>query len=190
MMPTLPPRLALALLRCVASGNEPLVGDLIEEFQSGRSASWFWRQVVMATVTRILHRRHAGTVLLDIDVRRPQEGAGELGLPARAHLAPLVGLMNINSIQASGIGGLGLVVVALMIVLEIPQLQTPMLAAVCGGILVGVAMVLFRRRRGLSGPDDKAPGNTFHQALHRGLIDSRLPSDPKLHRLAVRPTAI
>jgi len=41
-----PPKLATALLR-IAAPNEPaLVGDLLERFQAGQSAWWFWRQVL------------------------------------------------------------------------------------------------------------------------------------------------
>ncbi len=42
-----PPRLATGLLR-VMCRNEALVGDLMEEFQRGRSATWYRRQVVIA----------------------------------------------------------------------------------------------------------------------------------------------
>jgi hypothetical protein len=46
-----PPRLASLLLERFAPGNEALHGDLDEEFSSGRSSVWYWRQV-MAAIAR------------------------------------------------------------------------------------------------------------------------------------------
>ena len=45
-----PPRLATWLLVRLASGEkrESLIGDLAEQYVHGRSAGWYWRQVVMA----------------------------------------------------------------------------------------------------------------------------------------------
>lgn len=40
-----PPRVATVLLRCLMPGEEALAGDLQEEYRSGRSRSWYWRQV-------------------------------------------------------------------------------------------------------------------------------------------------
>ena len=39
-----PPRLAVLLLELFV-GNEPLAGDLEEEYRAGRSRAWYWRQV-------------------------------------------------------------------------------------------------------------------------------------------------
>jgi len=46
-----PPRLASLLLERFTPGNEALHGDLDEEFSSGRSSVWYWRQV-MAAIAR------------------------------------------------------------------------------------------------------------------------------------------
>jgi preprotein translocase subunit SecY len=45
-----PPALATWLLKRAARGNEPLVGDLLEEYRRGRSAVWYWRQVLTTVV--------------------------------------------------------------------------------------------------------------------------------------------
>jgi len=45
-----PPKLAVALLRLLAPGREDVAGDLIEQFRSGKSRWWMWRQVVGLTI--------------------------------------------------------------------------------------------------------------------------------------------
>jgi hypothetical protein len=45
-----PPKLATALLAYLRPKNEAIIGDLAEEYQAGRSALWYWRQVVGAIV--------------------------------------------------------------------------------------------------------------------------------------------
>lgn len=48
-----PPRLATWLLTRLASGvkRESLIGDLVEQYQQGRSGSWYWRQAIAAMFT-------------------------------------------------------------------------------------------------------------------------------------------
>jgi hypothetical protein len=43
-----PPRLASVLFEWLAPGNDPLRGDIEEEFARGRTAAWYWRQVFAA----------------------------------------------------------------------------------------------------------------------------------------------
>ena len=43
-----PPIVATWVLTHFGNRNEVLAGDLIEEYRRGRSASWYWRQVVVA----------------------------------------------------------------------------------------------------------------------------------------------
>jgi hypothetical protein len=51
-----PPRFARWLVEHFASSyqREALVGDLFEEYQSGRSRLWYWRQALYA-VARVAH---------------------------------------------------------------------------------------------------------------------------------------
>lgn len=48
MTPRRPPVLAQTLLEWVDPANDALHGDLLEEFASGRSRAWYWRQVFAA----------------------------------------------------------------------------------------------------------------------------------------------
>lgn len=41
-----PPKLAAALLRAIAANKPALIGDLLEQFRSGQSAWWYWREVL------------------------------------------------------------------------------------------------------------------------------------------------
>ena len=67
---TAPPRLAMLLLDRLAPPDEELAGDLVEEYQSGRSRVWFWRQAVTAIAigagksVRANVRRAAGAILV------------------------------------------------------------------------------------------------------------------------------
>jgi hypothetical protein len=47
-----PPRLAALLIKHVAA-NEPLLGDLHEEYQAGRSDAWYWQQAWSAVCAQL-----------------------------------------------------------------------------------------------------------------------------------------
>lgn len=67
MKKTMPPALARWMLHHLLPGesNEALAGDLHEEFRSGRSAAWYWRQVFSAISIRCTRElRIHRTVLL------------------------------------------------------------------------------------------------------------------------------
>ena len=49
-----PPRLATALLCRLADPTETVLGDLVEQFQSGKSTLWYWRQVVSVIAQKVV----------------------------------------------------------------------------------------------------------------------------------------
>jgi hypothetical protein len=49
-----PPRLATALLCRLAEPTETVLGDLVEQFQSGKSTLWYWRQVASVIMQKVL----------------------------------------------------------------------------------------------------------------------------------------
>jgi hypothetical protein len=66
--------LQLALLPYLLGHDEPLVGDLVEEWPR-RSSAWFWRQVVFAMLAK------AGATV-SATLREPQRLTGALGASA------------------------------------------------------------------------------------------------------------
>ena len=52
MKPTNPPAVATKLVESLVAErtSEALLGDLIEEYEGGRSRTWYWRQVILALV--------------------------------------------------------------------------------------------------------------------------------------------
>jgi preprotein translocase subunit SecY len=50
MTPIEPPSVATWLLKHLGRRNDALAGDLLEEYRRGRSAAWYWRQVLTAIV--------------------------------------------------------------------------------------------------------------------------------------------
>jgi hypothetical protein len=80
MNPRNPPVLATWLLKRmgIADWNAPLAGDLLEEFQSGRSAAWFWRQTFVAIATDMCR---------NVWVARRYFAAGAIGYAAQACVA-------------------------------------------------------------------------------------------------------
>jgi hypothetical protein len=141
-----PPRLALALLQRVVPDNEALIGDLIEEFEAGRSRAWFWRQTVVA----IAHRQ-------------PGNGTRELHVVPSDHvpltLPPavdrsagrLLTSVNMSGIPVSGVGGLGMIATVLLITIVLPAAWWLAMIGLVGGVALGFVRVAMARRHGLSG---------------------------------------
>jgi hypothetical protein len=69
-----------------------------------------------------------------------------IALPDRfADEAP-IGVMNVSRVRAAGIGGLGLVIVAIVVALQYPLTTAAVVAGVGGGAVGALAVILYRRR--------------------------------------------
>ena len=141
--PIKPPRLALALLQRFVPDDEPLSGDLVEEFQLRRSRTWFWWQVLTAIVVSL--RRGPREI-------RPLRLVDGMVAPDDRHLRvrqdwPAV---NLTASPIHGVGGLGLVALAVLITVSAPGTWWIALGVVLSGIAIGlVRLAVVKRRRRL-----------------------------------------
>ena len=153
-----PPRLPLALLHRFLGDNEPLVGDLIEEFQARRSRLWFWRQAIMAVLI------HAGIPRDDARPLRLADGqAGAFG-PESVKYEIRVRRINLAASPLAGIGGLGMVVLIALVTVVAPQAWWIVVSSIAGGVLLGLAMVIVSRRRVAAGLRGGASNVLFGKA--------------------------
>lgn len=129
-----PPRLALWLLDRFGPGDEGLTGDLLEELDRGRSRAWFWRQAAAAIILQRRSRDIRPLHLLD---------APEPTIPASAPRREV----NLTASPIYGIGGLGLVALALLVSIMSPQSWLVALAILLNGALLGAVFGYIRRRR-------------------------------------------
>lgn len=130
-------RSALWLLARVARDNEPLAGDLTEEFALGRTEWWLRRQLLSA--------------LLRTHFRRPSEIRplrlvdGPIGsrFDSARHAGPRV--INLSGSPVHGIGGLGLALLLGLMTMVSPGVWWLALASLSGGILLGGVLIARHR---------------------------------------------
>jgi hypothetical protein len=67
-------------------------------------------------------------------------------------------VINVSRIRVTGIGGLGLVAIALAVAIELPRVGLSLVVALGGSIVAAACVILFRRRRGPLGSDGEQPG--------------------------------
>jgi len=62
-----PPRLAAALVRRLTQPDDAVLGDLAEQFQSGKSRLWYWRQIISVIARAIvLDVQHSWPVVIGV----------------------------------------------------------------------------------------------------------------------------
>jgi len=69
--------------------------------------------------------------------------------------------INISGIPVAGVGGLGLVAIAVLVSVVMPAAGWLMISGVAGGCLLGAVLVLARRRADKREPGGRAPSVLF-----------------------------
>lgn len=143
-------QLAAAALRRFVDDSEPLTGDLLEEFNAGRTRLWLWWQVLAAILLEA--RRTPSDIrplrLLDDTSWRPI---------ARPTLAPAARTINLAASPTASAGGLSVVVLGTLVALVNPAIWWAFLYTSLAGVLLGAGMVLWRRRRVRDKTDNSTP---------------------------------
>ena len=131
------PRLALALLGRFVPDSDALAGDLIEEFQRGESRTWLWLQVAAAIATSLLKKSHAIRPLRLVEV----QPADAQERSTRLHRDRSV---NLSASPLPGVGGLGLVSLAMFVTCAVPHAWWVFFASALAGVSLGVVMIAMR----------------------------------------------
>jgi len=142
--PSLPTR---AVLRLLAGCNEPLIGDLLEEFRRGRSEGWLCGQLLLACINGSLQRRQA-PVALNLTSIDPvvAEWLMSKRLPARP--------INLSA-PGEGIGGLGLMVLGILLTSVVPDVWWFVVGGIGSGVVLGTAKAYVRRNHAFPDARDR-----------------------------------
>jgi hypothetical protein len=132
-----PPRLALAVLDRLAPSNEPLAGDLREEFHAGRSALWLWYQIAHALVIGSFRQLHV-PIALNLTPVDPVVAEWLMSKRLRPRRVTM-------SSPVEGVGGLALMMLGFLLSTVVPDVWWFVLGGLFCGITLG--MVLAYRRR-------------------------------------------
>ena len=135
-----PPRLANLLLQRLALDNEPLAGDLVEEFHRRQSRLWLWRQLIVALVTQALYAPHP-PVSLNLTPTDPI--VAEWLMSKRLDKKRTI---NLTGSGVEGIGGLTMVILGFMISMVVPAIWWFVVGGIGAGVILGVALVKTKRQ--------------------------------------------
>jgi hypothetical protein len=166
MTPIRPSRAALALLEWATGRNQALIGDVLEEYQVRRSRVWLWKQVLLAVIVRPSYTRPEGAVD-DGSVFKLNPVAHPANSPIARRIALEPLRINVSSIQAQGIGGLGLLWVILVMTLVMPAAWWLAVCGLAGGLVLGTVLVMKHRRHGLSDGKGNGPGEMFNLHMNK-----------------------
>ena len=136
-----PPRLAEALLGRLALDNEPLAGDIIEEFRRRNSRFWLWRQLIAALVVQALYAPHP-PVALNLT---PTDPVVAEWLMWRRLTSDKQKRVSLTGSGVEGIGGLTMVILGFMMSTVIPAIWWFVVGGIGAGVLLGVVKLRTRR---------------------------------------------
>jgi hypothetical protein len=129
--------LAIWVLNHLAHRNEPLAGDLLEQYRVGRSVLWLWSQLVLAIVMGSFRQSQVPAALnltqLDPVVL---EWLVESKLPPRR--------VTMGS-PGQGVGGLGMMLIGFLLSTVVPDVWYFVMGGIIGGVGLGVTLA-YRRR--------------------------------------------
>ena len=132
-------RLAVWLLGRLAHRNEPLAGDLLEQFRVRRSVLWLWSQLLYA-IAMGSFRQSRVPVALNLTPIDPivAEWLMSRRLPPRR--------VNLSS-PVEGVGGLGLMMMGFLLSTVVPDVWWFVVGALVCGLALGMTLAYRRRRK-------------------------------------------
>jgi hypothetical protein len=131
--------LALWLLARLAHRNEPLAGDLLEQFRTGRSVLWLWFQIVLAIALGSFRQPRA-PVLLNLT---PIDPIVAEWLVSRK-LSPRRVTM---SSPVEGVGGLGMMMMGFLLSTVVPDVWWFVMGGIVSGVALGLTLAYRRRQK-------------------------------------------
>ena len=131
--------LAFWLLGHLAHRNEPLAGDLAEQFRMGRSALWLWSQLLLAIAMGSFRQRSV-PVALNLTPIDPvvAEWLMWRKLPPRR--------VTLSS-PVEGVGGLGLMMLGFLLSTVVPDVWWFVMGGIVCGVVLGTILAFRRRHR-------------------------------------------
>ncbi len=130
---------ALWLLGQLAHRNEPLAGDLVEQFRRGRSAPWLWSQLLLA-IAMGSFRQARGPVALNLT---PIDPIVAEWLVSRRLTPRRVSM----SSPVEGVGGLGMMMMGFLLSTVVPDVWWFVMGGITCGLGLGMTLAYKRRHR-------------------------------------------
>ena len=134
---------ALWLLGHLAHRNEPLAGDLVEQFRDGRSSAWLWAQILCAIAMGEFRQPRVPVALnlTPIDPIVAEWLVSRRLTPRRVNLSSPV----------EGVGGLGLMMLGFLLSTVVPDVWWFVIGGIVCGLALGTMLAYRRRHRPMDG---------------------------------------